>query len=377
MKVLVVCGSFPPIKCGVGDYANVLYNKMADKIDVTVLTSKNADVPTDSKVKIINLIEKWKGYSLYKAILKEIKSGKYDLVHFQFPTSEYVNSSIMLFIVLPIILKLRRIKVVYTIHEYSNNRWISKVLRKPAIYCSNRIIVVEDAFKSDILKRNKLINKDKINIIHIGANVPKSTKTKDEILCLRNKFLTDRRVGIEKIVGYFGFINVSKRLDIILQAFAELKNENKLKSLLLIIGEFNSEKCPQELFDELQNIIKNNELEDYIYITGYVEDLEVGDYLKASDATVFLFKNGVSVRNGSMLAAQQEGRTIITTRPTNNLEYFDNGQFRLVENDVETVKAEILRAQDNPTENFVQNDNDPWDAIVHKHIEIYEELVKK
>ncbi|MBD5100774.1 MAG: glycosyltransferase [Clostridiales bacterium] len=377
MKVLVVCGSFPPIKCGVGDYANVLYNKMADKIDVTVLTSKNADVPTDSKVKIINSIEKWKGYSLYKAILKEIKRGKYDLVHFQFPTSEYVNSSIMLFIVLPIILKLRGIKVVYTIHEYSNNRWISKVLRKPAIYCSNRIIVVEDAFKSDILKRNKLINKNKINIIHIGANVPKSTKTKDEILCLRNKILTDRRVGIEKIVGYFGFINVSKRLDIILQAFAELKNENKLKSLLLIIGEFNSEKCPQELFDELQNIIKNNELEDYIYITGYVEDLEVGDYLKASDATVFLFKNGVSVRNGSMLAAQQEGRTIITTRPTNNLEYFDNGQFRLVENDVETVKAEILRAQDNPTENFIQNDNDPWDAIVHKHIEIYEELVKK
>ncbi len=377
MKVLVICGSFPPIRCGVGDYANVLYNNMAEKVDVTVLTSKDAKVMNSSNLKVINSIDKWKGLSLIKAILKEIKKGKYDLVHFQFPTSEYVESSIMLFIILPLILRLKGIKVVYTIHEYSNNRWISKVLRKPAIYCSNSIIVVEDAFKGDIIKRNKLINKKKINIIHIGANVPKSTKSNEEIVSLRNKILSDKHTGIERIVGYFGFINVAKRMDVILQAFAELKNENKLRTLLLIIGEFNSEKCPQELFDELKNIVIQNGLEDYIYVTGYVEDREVGDYFMASDVALLLFKNGVSVRNGSMLAAKQEGKKIITTRPTSNFDYFDNEQFVLIENEVEMVKSEILRIQDNEQEKFNQGNDDPWDAIVQKHLDIYNQLVKK
>lgn len=40
IKVLMICGSFPPMKCGVGDYTSRLAESLADNgTEVTVLTS--------------------------------------------------------------------------------------------------------------------------------------------------------------------------------------------------------------------------------------------------------------------------------------------------------------------------------------------------
>lgn len=371
MKVLVVCGSYPPIKCGVGDYANILYSKMAEKVDITVLTSKTVSNDNMRGIKILNVVEKWKGFGLIRFILRLIKKEKYDLVHFQFPTSEYVSNSIAFYVFLPLILRLKRIKVIYTIHEYSDNRWISKVLRKPAIYMSNRIVVVEDRFKFDIFKHNKLINKNKIEVVHIGPNIPHSSLSCEESEELRSLVLENRQNQITRIVSYFGFINLSKRLDVLLNAFAELKKENRLLTLLLIIGEFNSDKCPPEYFKELQRIIDDNHLKENIYVTNFVEAEHVGDYFKISDAAILLFKNGASVRNGSLLAAQQEGLSIITTKPINNLDYFKTEQFKLVENEVDQVKSALLDLQNNPVQKYEAYGMSRWDDIVEQHLKIY------
>ena len=45
MKVLLVTGSFPPMKCGVGDYTACLAEALARKpnIEVAVLTSQGAE----------------------------------------------------------------------------------------------------------------------------------------------------------------------------------------------------------------------------------------------------------------------------------------------------------------------------------------------
>lgn len=376
MKILVICGSFPPVKCGVGDYAYTLYNKMADKADITVLTSKKACSDNTTNIKVLNIIDKWRGLSLIRTVLRIIKKEKIDLVHFQFPTVEYGKFSFALFIMLPIILRLKRIRVVYTFHEYSNNRWVSKLLRKPAIYMSNKIIVVDDGFKPDIYARNRLINKRKIDVVHIGSNIPKSTLSDERLMELRKTILDNTSNHITNIIAYFGFINVAKRMDILFNALAQLKKEGKLSTMLLIIGEFNSEKCPVELFEELQNIIEKNQLREYIHVTGYIDATHVGDYLKLSDAAVLLFKNGVSVRNGSMLAAQQEGLRIITTKPSANIDYFENDQFRLVENDVEQVMQEILDLQSHPVDKYNFNNVADWDDIVARHLEIYSDVLK-
>lgn len=373
MKILLISGSYPPIKCGVGDYTYMLCNELAKEHDISVLTSKNA-YSGNSGITVLNRISTWKGIKLVREIVREIKKGEYDIVHFQFPTSEYVRTSFAFYVLLPIILKLKRIKTVYTIHEYSNNSYISKLMRKPAIYCSKRVIVVESSFKQEIIKRNKFINKNKIRVINIGSNIPKSTASFEQVKKLRFSILNEQNQN-NIIIAYFGFVNEAKCLDIILKALGELKCENNLKSTFLIIGEFNDRKCNSVMYERLVNIIKSYGLDDNIYITGYVENNKVGDYFRAADVALLLFKNGVSLRNGSMLAAQQEGIKIITSVPKYDFEYFNNKQFCLIENEVEQVKNEIVNIQNEGVMRYNKNEFVQWHNIACEHIQLYKDLI--
>jgi glycosyltransferase involved in cell wall biosynthesis len=375
VKVLIVSGTYPPIKCGVGDYTKNLCEKLSKKIDVSVLSSTKVFSKNNSNVTILNKIESWKGIKLLHAILKEIRQGGYDVIHFQFPAG-YIHNSIAFYIVLPFLLRVKGIKVVYTLHEYANNSWISKLCRKPAIMCSNRVIIVDDKFKSELFKRNKFISKKKVSIIHIGANIPKSTLSKADTIDLRQHILANVDSSCNKIIAYFGFINEAKRIDILLEAMGILKRESSLSSMLLIVGEFNGEKCSSQFYEKLVNIVKQNNLEKFIYVTGYVADKDVGNYLTTADAACLLFKCGVSIRNGSVLAAQQEGIPIITSKPSYDYDLFKSKQFILVDNNVEQVKNTILNFQ-----NFNQNKEnfeavDMWEEAVEKHIELYNDLIK-
>jgi glycosyltransferase involved in cell wall biosynthesis len=181
--------------------------------------------------------------------------------------------------------------------------------------------------------------------------------------------------GDEKLLAHFGFVNHSKRLDLILKAMAELKKENNLNSRLVIVGDFSQERCGKELFSELTDIIKQNGLEDNITVTGYIEG-NVGDYFRASDSAIMLFSNGVSVRNGSVLAGQQEGVKIITSKPVRKIDVFKE-QFYFVDNDVDSVKRAIEIVQNEDRKTYPLGDDFSWDAICDKHLSVYNELINR
>lgn len=370
MKVLIISGSYPKIKCGVGDYTYILANKLSENADVTVLTSTDAKSFEGDRVTVKNVVKKWSGLYIIKTILKEIKTGGYDVVHIQFPTVKYKRNSIANYIILPFLLRLKGVKVVYTLHEYSNNSKLSKAVRIPAILCSNRIVIVDNLFLDELSKKFRR-RKDKIRYINIGANVERSTANEEDINALRESL----KKGDEKLLAHFGFVNHSKRLDLILKAMAELKRENNLKSRLVIVGDFSQERCGKELYSELTDIIKENGLEDNITVTGYIEG-NVGDYFRASDSAIMLFSNGVSVRNGSVLAGQQEGVKIITSKPVRKIDVFKE-QFYFVDNEVDSVKRAIEIVQNEDRKTYPLGDDFSWDAIRDKHLSVYNELINR
>jgi len=57
-------------------------------------------------------------------------------------------------------------------------------------------------------------------------------------------------------------------------------------------------------------------LADQLLWTGYVNDEEVSANLLASDICVLPYKDGVSLRRGSLMAALAHGLPIISTRPS-------------------------------------------------------------
>ena len=76
MRICFIVGAFPTMKCGVGDYTNMLAEELAKKgNEVHIITSKKAS--SNSKLlKIHNVIENW-GMQSHKTIvnlLKEIRT---------------------------------------------------------------------------------------------------------------------------------------------------------------------------------------------------------------------------------------------------------------------------------------------------------------
>jgi glycosyltransferase involved in cell wall biosynthesis len=368
IKVLMICGSFPPMKCGVGDYTSRLAESLADNgTEVTVLTSdKSMTSKYERKYNIKNCISKWNGISLLKSVLKEAVKG-YDIVHIQFPSIIYTDSKINW--LLPLFLRFIGKKVIYTFHEYYNSS-----SRLPAVVFSNQIIVVDKFFEQEINRQYKYLMNKKINLIKIGSNIPKSNLSNEKRVNLRRNILENKNCadGISKIISYFGFMNSNKKIELILKAMGDLKRKEKLYSLFMIIGDFYAVNKDMQIYQQqLKEIIKNEKLEKYVYITGFQQDNCVGDFLCASDAAVLLFDNGVSARNGSFLAAIQENIPVITTKPR-ILDFYGEGVF-FINNSIDEIQECILKLQDDILLDNVHIDRKTisWDEIAKKHISVY------
>lgn len=366
-NILVITGSYPPIRCGVGDYTNVLVHNLARYIErIDVLTSCDAKTENNGNINVLPTIKKWSGIGLLKEVHSIVSRNNYDVVNIQYPTSEYPRS--IANYLLPMLLRFSGKKVIFTMHEYSDNGVLYKICRIPAIIFSNKIIVVDDHTYEELCNQYSFLKK-KIVKLHIGSNIPISHDDTDASLNIRNQIL--KKTKGKNIISYFGFVTGNKKLELILESMYLLKQKNQLSSVFLIIGELDR-KNPTA--NKVNDLIEKYDLHEDVIITGYVESDKVGYYFQASDAAMLLFENGVSMRNGSFLAAQQEGIPVFTTESEDARKYLsDMKNVYLIKNNVEMVTDAILRIQNGNLERFTKKSIFDWDEIALKYIDIFKE----
>lgn len=366
MKVCMITGTLPNIKCGVGDYTNILCTKLNENknIELSVITTKG--LRSDKQYTTYDIMDKW-DFSEKGKIVNKLDEIKPDIVHIQYPTLMYKKNTMINF--LPLMIK-RKYKIVHTIHEYSDNSTLGKIRIWPNIISSDAIIVVDKEYIEDIRKVRFFKNKN-INYINIASNIPKSTISYEEIAKIRSNILDN---NCNKIAGYFGFINKTKGIESILYSLKRLKDEHKLKTKFLILGEFDKSN---DYHSSILKLIDELEIKKYITITGYLDKNEVGNYIKATDYMILPFVNGLSTKNGSFLAALQEGKNIITTKrngkiafDSENIYYLNEG---CIEDDMESIMMDIQ--EKSSKKSGLLNSNMPdWDRIVKSHLEIYSDI---
>lgn len=366
MKVCMITGTLPSVKCGVGDYTNILCTKLNESkyIELSVITTKG--LRRDKKYTTYDIMDKW-DFSETGKIINKLDEIKPDIVHIQYPTLMYKKNAMINF--LPLLIK-RKYKIVHTIHEYSDNSTLGKIRIWPNIISSDVIVVVDKQYIEDI-KKFRLFKNKNISYINIASNIPKSTISNEKIAKIRSKILDN---NCSKIAGYFGFINKTKGIENILYSLKRLKDGHKLKTKFLILGEFDKSndyhKSILKLIDEL-------EIKKYIHITGYLDKNEVGNYIKATDYMILPFVNGLSTKNGSFLAALQEGKYIITTKRngqkvfnSENIYYLDE---KSREDDIDVVINNMQESSQDGS-GKLENTSFNWDDVVKNHISIYEKL---
>lgn len=150
-----------------------------------------------------------------------------------------------------------------------------------------------------------------LQTIPIGSNIPTYMPTDDEKTAVR------QRLGLSPsatLLGYFGFLNESKGADTLLTALAQLDNETHL---VFIGGNTGASDAAnnQSFLDGLRAEIERLGLTQRVHWTGFVAEQDVSTYLHAADMMVMPYRDGVSLRRGTLMAVLAHKRPLITTTP--------------------------------------------------------------
>lgn len=329
-KIAIVSGSFPPDYCGVGDYTYNLLKNINDKKYKIYLYTQTHNTSYENTY----IINNWKFINFIKLIIN-IKKERIEWVNIQWPTQNYGRS--IGINILPYCLRFLGIKVLLTIHEYSTVSLLGKKRTEMMFYPATKIITVDKLIYERIEK--KLNNNKKIYFVPISSNISKSYMKNNEIQILKKRIWKTESNNI--IFVNFGFITPNKCFEIIIEAFGELKAKGVLTSNLLCITEFDSKN---DYHRKIADLVKKYDLIENIIFTGYLDNGEVGNYIRTADYGLLLFREGLSRRNGSFLAEYQENIPIVTTL-SKDCENFSN--IYCIENDCDILKKVIIGIQNN------------------------------
>lgn len=146
------------------------------------------------------------------------------------------------------------------------------------------------------------------------------------------------------LFGYFGFLNESKGGETLLRALATLRAEGRDVALSLVGGQTGASDATNVSYagriDALAGALG---VADLIHRTGFVDAAGVSEAFAACDALALPYRDGVSLRRGTLMAAFAHGAAIVTTMPRHPLPDLSDGDaFALVPSDDPAALAAAL-----------------------------------
>lgn len=385
IKLMMVSGSFPPIRDGIADYCSRLCRELAgsEKLTIDLITSVRSQDPSVTGLSVHPLVSSWSWAGL-PGILKAYRRLKPDIVHIQYPSVSYKRH--LMPNLLPLFLRLAGAEnIIITLHGFGLYTGLGKLrLTLPAVF-SDGVITVSRHIKKSAERfwrgpAGFLTNRLE-ETVFTGSSIEPGPDLADS----RRKELRTRW-GVKPgqlAPAYFGFINDGKGFEDLLKAMRICLDQG-LDGQLVCLAEFSpgQDKYHQKIkrsMDELR-------LGQFITFTGYLSPPEVAEALAAVDLAVLPFSYGASTKRSSLLAALACGCPVITTSDESLPEFFETGRnISLVppKDHVRLAQAMMLIWKDRVLlgkmgeGSKVLADHFSWDKIGEKHIEIYQKHLKR
>lgn len=330
MRIGFVSGEYPPMQGGVGAYTRVLAQTLIKKgHDVFIFSDAKADEPLPS-IHLAKTSKGW-GFSTMRTVNQWAHANQLDIVNLQFETAAFQMSPWVHFLPeflrgVPLVTTFHDLLVPYLFPKAGRLRqWIVRRLARQ----SNGVIVTN---QEDFLQVQHMMH---AILVPIGSNIPHK---------LPDDFQRDDWRGKagaspdDFLVAYFGFINHSKGVDILMEDVAYIKQTSDIPIKVVLIGGRTGSSDPsnENEAEKIDALIEKHGIGDLITWTGFVDDEAVSAYLTASDAVALPFRDGASYRRGSLMAAIQHGCAIVTTRPKVSIPLFKDGENMML------VRQEII-----------------------------------
>ncbi len=368
MKVLLVTGSFPPMRCGVGDYTSHLASalSMLDSLNVAILTDCAASLSNEGYDYEVYPIIDGKYLSINKAV-KLFRNWKPDIVHFQYPTMGYKNwKSLPLY--LPIITWLMRIPIVMTWHEpviegrnslfKAINYLIFALIWRGLIYVRPNYLDLIPSWLKGIIRKNPH------RLISNASTIPAITLSEEGKISVRKNLA----VGDSSLVVYFGFANPNKNVE---QVF-EVANPDR--DFIILICDLDP-TCPYH--KKIIDIAHGPTWKGKVKITGFLPPYNVAEIIETADAAVLPLEGGGGIWNTSIHAVLQQGTFLLTTSrkkhgymPTENIYYAKP-------NDVSDMSHALDLHLGQKGKKCLRSSDEQWVNIASEHADFYRRSILK
>ncbi len=214
----------------------------------------------------------------------------------------------------------------------------------------------------------------------IGSNIKAVKPSAVDIENTRRSLLSQED-GI--LLGYFGFLNETKGADVLVESLARLPQRFEL---VFIGGQTgSSDSISNKAFlARLRELVDELNLQKRVHWSGFLDEEDVSMHLFASDMIVMPYRDGVSLRRGTLMAALAHGRPIITTKPTTPIDQLIHGEnvWMTPVDDPEELSDAIdhlaadpdLRAKLGATAEETSFQFS-WDEIAAKTVAFYKEII--
>ncbi len=321
LNITYLTGEYPPMQGGIADYtAHLIHHLTPLGVAPTVITSQRwsqsgaAHNPLAVDSTHLHLIPDW-GWSCWRQIHHHIQKNQPTALHIQYQAAMYDLGGWVNW--LPCYLKWRGVatRIVTTFHDLripylfpkaGRLRWWSVLaLAKysDAIICTNQA-------DADTLKQHGLSS----HVIPLGNNISPHLPPNFDRAAWRRRYQAD---AATLLLAHFGFLNESKGVEELLESVARLRQQGVAVRLLLLGGEVGDADPTNVAYaHRIRGLIAQHNLADCVEQTGYLDETAISATLTAADAVVLPYRDGVSFRRTTLIAALRHGCPIVSTQPT-------------------------------------------------------------
>lgn len=332
MRIGMITGEYPPLEGGVGDFTRELGMALhADGHEVHILTSQMNDrQPSpvqEDELTIYRDIYDW-DRSTHAEITRWINTLALDVVNIQYQAAAYqMRGGINFYpraqkqhLAAPIVVTYHDLLPPYLFPKAGPlRRWSVRQLAQHA----NGIIVTNgDDYTALTTAMERSLPPTRL--IPIGSNIaPQPPASYD-----RTAWRTARSIyPNDMLIGFFGFLNRGKGVETLIEALGQLVAAGLPAHLIFIGGRTGSSDSTNARYaDEIDALIEKAGLSAHVQRTGYTTPAEVSAALLAVDVCALPYRNGASLRHGTLHAALAHGNAIVTTTPQTETPQLQDGK---------------------------------------------------
>lgn len=384
---------------GVGDFTQEIglaLNRLGAQVSVISSTGANqysgtslsldwgTTIEKDGlRLTLFPLVEHW-GLACWSRIIELLRHIKPQILNIQYQTAAYQMRPAVNFLPWRLLWMAERLGIVTTFHDLKLpylfpkagpvRHWVTKAL----IRGSEATIVtnVEDRVQAQAYGARNLY------LIPIGSNInPQAPPGYG-----RDKWRERWGVGSkETLLCYFGFLNESKGGETLFRALAQLVHSGQSVKLLMIGGRVGSSDPTNVAYlQRMEALIEQLGLTAHVSWTDYVDGEGVSANFWASDMCVLPYRDGVSFRRGTLMAALAHGLPVVSTYPRVDVaEIIEGENMALVPaDDVKALAEKIAQLATSPSLRWrlARGAGElsklfSWEGIAERTMEVYREVL--